>query len=169
MDSVISIVHSEKWMIKLLSHIEDLGKLEFACDFSISPYMWWSNDWYIRKHSSLCEFFSECLFSLNFQSSYLHQFFLLIWLNSLIRCCWLQIYFHDIPDDIIDSLVKDVSTAIVSQIIYIIWWLVVIAHFLISQIEEGKVLNVAGGLIIEHPLIVPYVKQVVSLTTSLSP
>ncbi|KAM7514132.1 hypothetical protein LguiA_003715 [Lonicera macranthoides] len=48
-----------------------------------------------------------------------------------------EIYFHDIPDDIIDSL-----------------------------IEEGKVLNVAGGLIIEHPLIVPYVKQVVGTTDS---
>ncbi|KAM7518235.1 hypothetical protein LguiB_017197 [Lonicera macranthoides] len=48
-----------------------------------------------------------------------------------------EIYFHDIPDDIIDSL-----------------------------IEEGKVLNVAGGLIIEHPMIVPYVKQVVGTTDS---
>ncbi|KAA8537622.1 hypothetical protein F0562_027230 [Nyssa sinensis] len=41
------------------------------------------------------------------------------------------IYFHDIPDQVIDNL-----------------------------IEEGIVLNVAGGLIIEHPLILPYVKQV---------
>ena len=31
------------------------------------------------------------------------------------------------------------------------------------QIEEGTVLYVAGGLIIEHPLILPFVKQVVSL------
>ena len=38
--------------------------------------------------------------------------------------------------------------------------------FFFSQIEEGTVLNVAGGLIIEHPLIVPFVKQVVSLLIS---
>lgn len=31
------------------------------------------------------------------------------------------------------------------------------------QLEEGIVLNVAGGLIIEHPLILPYVKEVVSI------
>lgn len=29
------------------------------------------------------------------------------------------------------------------------------------QIEEGTVLKVAGGLIIEHPLILPFVKEVV--------
>lgn len=33
---------------------------------------------------------------------------------------------------------------------------------LFVQIEEGIVLNVAGGLIIEHPLVLPYIKQVVS-------
>lgn len=32
------------------------------------------------------------------------------------------------------------------------------------QIEEGIVLNVAGGLIIEHPLVVPHVKEVVSIS-----
>ncbi|KAE8100244.1 hypothetical protein FH972_018160 [Carpinus fangiana] len=45
-----------------------------------------------------------------------------------------EIYFHEIPDEIIEKL-----------------------------IEEGSVLNVAGGLIIEHPLILPFVKQVVGL------
>ncbi|XP_057975704.1 uncharacterized protein LOC131163025 isoform X2 [Malania oleifera] len=34
------------------------------------------------------------------------------------------------------------------------------------EIEEGAVLNVAGGLIIEHPLILPYVKEVVGTTDS---
>ncbi|CAL5376649.1 unnamed protein product [Camellia sinensis] len=34
------------------------------------------------------------------------------------------------------------------------------------EIEEGFVLNVAGGLIIEHPLILPYVKQVVGFLMS---
>ncbi|KAK9270663.1 hypothetical protein L1049_026245 [Liquidambar formosana] len=48
-----------------------------------------------------------------------------------------EIYFHEIPDEIIDKL-----------------------------IEEGIVLNVAGGLIIEHPLILPFVKQVVGTTDS---
>ncbi|KAL6995688.1 hypothetical protein U1Q18_005822 [Sarracenia purpurea var. burkii] len=48
-----------------------------------------------------------------------------------------EIYFHDIPDQVVDNLV-----------------------------EEGLVLNVAGGLIIEHPLILPYVKQVVGTTDS---
>ncbi|KAL8026706.1 hypothetical protein ABFX02_14G046500 [Erythranthe guttata] len=48
-----------------------------------------------------------------------------------------EIHFHDIPEEIIESL-----------------------------IEEGIVLNVAGGLIIEHPLVLPYVKQVVGGTDS---
>ncbi|KAL2242013.1 UNVERIFIED_CONTAM: 7-methyl-GTP pyrophosphatase [Sesamum indicum] len=43
-----------------------------------------------------------------------------------------EIHFHDIPEQIIDNLIK-----------------------------EGNVLNVAGGLIIEHPLVLPYVKEVV--------
>lgn len=42
-----------------------------------------------------------------------------------------EIQFHEIPDEVIEKL-----------------------------IEEGIVLNVAGGLIIEHSLILPYVKQV---------
>ncbi|XP_022765694.1 maf-like protein DDB_G0281937 isoform X4 [Durio zibethinus] len=50
-----------------------------------------------------------------------------------------EIYFHEIPDEIIEKL-----------------------------IEEGTVLHVAGGLIIEHPLIKPYVKQVVSLIISVN-
>ncbi|XP_016748602.1 7-methyl-GTP pyrophosphatase isoform X2 [Gossypium hirsutum] len=48
-----------------------------------------------------------------------------------------EIYFHKIPDEIIEKL-----------------------------IEEGAVLHVAGGLIIEHPLIMPYVKEVVGTTDS---
>ncbi|XP_047327686.1 7-methyl-GTP pyrophosphatase isoform X1 [Impatiens glandulifera] len=48
-----------------------------------------------------------------------------------------EIYFHTIPDNIIESL-----------------------------IDEGNVLHVAGALIIEHPMIVPYVKEVVGTTDS---
>ncbi|KZV20183.1 hypothetical protein F511_01040 [Dorcoceras hygrometricum] len=48
-----------------------------------------------------------------------------------------EIYFHHIPESAIDKL-----------------------------IEEGIVLHVAGGLIIEHPLILPYVKEVVGFTSS---
>ncbi|KAJ7958026.1 Maf-like protein [Quillaja saponaria] len=48
-----------------------------------------------------------------------------------------EIYFNEIPDDVIEKLV-----------------------------EEGIVLNVAGGLIIEHPLILPFVKEVVGTTDS---
>ncbi|KAH6771685.1 Maf-like protein [Perilla frutescens var. frutescens] len=48
-----------------------------------------------------------------------------------------EIHFHDIPEEVIDKL-----------------------------LEEGLVLNVAGGLIIEHPLILPYVKEVVGGTDS---
>ncbi|KAI3440059.1 uncharacterized protein J3R85_004024 [Psidium guajava] len=48
-----------------------------------------------------------------------------------------EIFFHAIPDEIIEKMV-----------------------------EEGIVLNVAGGLIIEHPLILPFVKQVVGTTDS---
>ncbi|XP_022981331.1 maf-like protein DDB_G0281937 [Cucurbita maxima] len=48
-----------------------------------------------------------------------------------------EIYFHEIPDEVIDKL-----------------------------IEEGDVLYVAGGLLIENPLISPYVKEVVGTTDS---
>ncbi|GAV67230.1 Maf domain-containing protein [Cephalotus follicularis] len=48
-----------------------------------------------------------------------------------------EIYFHDIPDEVIEKLIK-----------------------------EGIVLNVAGGLIIEHPLILPYIKDVIGTTDS---
>ncbi|XP_050939161.1 uncharacterized protein LOC103503944 isoform X6 [Cucumis melo] len=48
-----------------------------------------------------------------------------------------EIFFNEIPDEVIDKLV-----------------------------EEGTVLYVAGGLIIEHPLILPYVKEVVGTTDS---
>ncbi|CAI9116741.1 OLC1v1017973C1 [Oldenlandia corymbosa var. corymbosa] len=48
-----------------------------------------------------------------------------------------EIHFQDIPKQVIDSL-----------------------------IEEGDVLYVAGALIIEHPLILPYVKEVVGTTDS---
>uniref|UniRef100_A0A2P2KVK0 Maf-like protein DDB_G0281937 isoform X3 n=1 Tax=Rhizophora mucronata TaxID=61149 RepID=A0A2P2KVK0_RHIMU len=48
-----------------------------------------------------------------------------------------EIFFHEIPDDVIEKL-----------------------------IAEGIVLKAAGGLIIEHPLILPYVKEVVGTTDS---
>ncbi|KAH9616742.1 hypothetical protein KSS87_004910 [Heliosperma pusillum] len=48
-----------------------------------------------------------------------------------------EILFHVIPEEVIDNL-----------------------------IEEGDVLHVAGGLIIEHPLILPLVKEVVGTTDS---
>uniref|UniRef100_A0A6N2M2U1 Maf-like protein n=1 Tax=Salix viminalis TaxID=40686 RepID=A0A6N2M2U1_SALVM len=48
-----------------------------------------------------------------------------------------EIYFHEIPDEVIEKL-----------------------------IEEGIVLRVAGGLIIEHPLVLPYIKEVVGTTDS---
>ncbi|XP_049391822.1 uncharacterized protein LOC125856347 isoform X1 [Solanum stenotomum] len=48
-----------------------------------------------------------------------------------------EIYFHDLPDEVIDKL-----------------------------IEEGTVLYAAGGLIIEHPLVLPYIKEVVGSTDS---
>ncbi|XP_043713833.1 7-methyl-GTP pyrophosphatase-like isoform X2 [Telopea speciosissima] len=48
-----------------------------------------------------------------------------------------QIYFHEIPDEVMDNL-----------------------------IEEGIVLNVAGGLVVEHPLIIPLVEAVVGTRDS---
>ncbi|KAA3484571.1 maf-like protein [Gossypium australe] len=48
-----------------------------------------------------------------------------------------EIHFHEIPDEVIEKL-----------------------------IEEGNVLHVAGGLLIEHPLIKPYIKQVVGTIDS---
>ncbi|KAI3736981.1 hypothetical protein L2E82_26972 [Cichorium intybus] len=56
---------------------------------------------------------------------------------SKVDCDKAEIYFHDIPDDVVDKL-----------------------------IEEGLVLRVAGALIIEHPLIVPYVKNLIGTTDS---
>ncbi|KAK6939468.1 Nucleoside triphosphate pyrophosphatase Maf-like protein [Dillenia turbinata] len=49
-----------------------------------------------------------------------------------------EIYFREIPDEIVDKV-----------------------------IEEGTVLHVAGGLISEHPLVLPCVKEVVGATDSL--
>ncbi|XP_019154749.1 PREDICTED: maf-like protein DDB_G0281937 isoform X3 [Ipomoea nil] len=43
-----------------------------------------------------------------------------------------EVYFHEIPDEVIDNL-----------------------------IEEGIILNVAGGLMLEHPLTLPFVDTVV--------
>ncbi|OAY50723.1 7-methyl-GTP pyrophosphatase isoform X3 [Manihot esculenta] len=54
-----------------------------------------------------------------------------------VECDRVEIYFHEIPVDVIEKL-----------------------------IGEGLVLRVAGGLIIEHPLILPYVKEVVGTTDS---
>ncbi|KAM7520202.1 hypothetical protein LguiB_019164 [Lonicera macranthoides] len=48
-----------------------------------------------------------------------------------------EVYFHDIPDVVIDSLV-----------------------------EEGIMLNVAGGLMLEHPLTLPFVDTVVGSADS---
>ncbi|PQQ09905.1 maf-like protein isoform X1 [Prunus yedoensis var. nudiflora] len=50
-------------------------------------------------------------------------------------CCRAEVYFHVIPEEIIDSL-----------------------------IEEGITLDVAGGLMLEHPLISPFVEAVVGTT-----
>ena len=38
------------------------------------------------------------------------------------------------------------------------------SFFFLDQIEEGTVLYAAGGVIIEHPLVLPYIKEVVSVT-----
>ncbi|ESR38910.1 Maf-like protein [Citrus sinensis] len=46
-----------------------------------------------------------------------------------------EVYFHDIPDEVIDNL-----------------------------IEEGITFNVAGGLMLEHPLTLPFVEAVVGAT-----
>ncbi|XP_059293212.1 uncharacterized protein LOC132046561 isoform X8 [Lycium ferocissimum] len=48
-----------------------------------------------------------------------------------------EVYFHDIPDEVIDSL-----------------------------IEEGIILNVAGGLMLEHPLTLPFVDTVIGTADS---
>ncbi|KAI8542463.1 hypothetical protein RHMOL_Rhmol08G0139600 [Rhododendron molle] len=52
--------------------------------------------------------------------------------SSLYQISGKMVYFHDIPDEVIDSLV-----------------------------EEGVMLNVAGGLMLEHPLTLPFVDTVV--------
>ncbi|XP_031493905.1 uncharacterized protein LOC116259996 isoform X1 [Nymphaea colorata] len=52
-------------------------------------------------------------------------------------CDKAEVYFHEIPDEIIDNL-----------------------------ISEGVVLNVAGGLLVEHPLVWPFVEAVVGTSDS---
>ncbi|XP_023728213.1 uncharacterized protein LOC111875911 isoform X2 [Lactuca sativa] len=54
-----------------------------------------------------------------------------------VDCDKAEIYFHDIPDDVVEKL-----------------------------IEEGLVLRVAGALIIEHPLVAPYVKNLIGTSDS---
>ncbi|KAJ3697425.1 hypothetical protein LUZ61_001130 [Rhynchospora tenuis] len=48
-----------------------------------------------------------------------------------------EVYFHEIPDEVIQNL-----------------------------IDEGVVFNVAGGLLLEHPLVLPFVEAVVGSTDS---
>lgn len=59
---------------------------------------------------------------------------------------------------------------------FVTWFFLIEQHYnsyvvnsssYLCQIEEGTVLKVAGGLIIEHPLILPLVKKVVSLFISI--
>ncbi|CAI9110769.1 OLC1v1010847C2 [Oldenlandia corymbosa var. corymbosa] len=52
-------------------------------------------------------------------------------------CDRAEVYFHEIPEEVIDSL-----------------------------IEEGIILNVAGGLMLEHPLTLPFVDTVVGTADS---
>ncbi|CAH1442834.1 unnamed protein product [Lactuca virosa] len=54
-----------------------------------------------------------------------------------VDCDKAEIYFHEIPDDVVEKL-----------------------------IEEGLVLRVAGALIIEHPLVAPYVKNLMGTSDS---
>ncbi|CAI9266947.1 unnamed protein product [Lactuca saligna] len=56
---------------------------------------------------------------------------------SKVDCDKAEIYFHEIPDDVVEKL-----------------------------IEEGLVLRVAGALIIEHPLVAPYVKNLIGTSDS---
>lgn len=50
-----------------------------------------------------------------------------------------EVYFHDIPDEVIDNM-----------------------------IEEGITFNVAGGLMLEHPLTLPFVEAVVGATDTVT-
>lgn len=79
----------------------------------------------------------------------------------------LQIFFNEIPDEVIDKLVG-ISLHSWScfhwknRTLYLFSSCFVFFFSFTFQVEEGTVLYVAGGLIIEHPLILPYVKEVVS-------
>ena len=86
-----------------------------------------------------------------------------------------QVYFYDIPDEVIDNMVK-VSlkhilcyTFLLSSFFYMLiihWVTLMMANSV--QIEEGVYLNVAGGLMLEHPLILPLVESMVITSLSLS-
>lgn len=74
----------------------------------------------------------------------------------------MQVYFLDIPDEVIDSLVNCLEKGFKNFYIFS-------TNFTkFPQIEEGVPFNVAGGLMLEHPLILPLVDTVVSLSLSLS-
>lgn len=82
----------------------------------------------------------------------------------------LQVYFHDIPDEVIDSLVRFRNTnsleILVAQIIF---FGKLLFMNLLYQTEDEITLNVSGGLMLEHPLTLRFVEQVVrSLSLSLS-
>lgn len=96
-----------------------------------------------------------------------------------IHFLFLQIYFHKIPDEVIDSLVYasfNFSTLYLISLFF--HWTCPLhlstAHpslehmkvslFDIFQIEEGDVLYVAGGLMVEHPLTSPFVEAIVSIS-----
>lgn len=78
----------------------------------------------------------------------------------------LQIFFNEIPEEVIDKLVGISLYSLMLLVFSLGKQNIVFCHldffFFTFQVEEGTVLNVAGGLIIEHPLILPYVKEVVS-------
>ncbi|KAJ8435242.1 hypothetical protein Cgig2_015645 [Carnegiea gigantea] len=81
-----------------------------------------------------------------------------------------EILFDEIPDETIDKLVSISLFFLIAGRNCMMMILqsndLLNIFFPFFQIEEGAVLNVAGGLIIEHPLILPLVKEVVGTTDS---
>lgn len=78
----------------------------------------------------------------------------------------LKVYFYDIPEEIIDTLVNAgiLSTWISFQRCYAFCFALFssLIDGKLDQIEDDVTFKVAGGLMLEHPLTLPLVEAVVS-------
>lgn len=84
-----------------------------------------------------------------------------MWTNFVLK-----VYFYDIPEEIIDTLVNAgiLSTWITFRSCYAFRFVLFssLIDCKLDQIEDDVTFKVAGGLMLEHPLTLPLVEAVVS-------